>query len=326
MSITRLVVLDAACLTGAAIVQGLFDRGYPLDSVAMLTTADQAEQMITINDEDWPLQVVDDFVFRDSDLCLMTGDSELARTWVPQMLDAGARVIDDTAYSRTLDVPLLLPESSAAALQHAHIAVPCAISVALALIVGPLARKWSVTSAQVTTQQAVSGIGQSGIDGLVGEVRAMFNQFEHKVSVFRERIAFNLIPQIGALDADGWSDEERKIAREVPQLLDLPDLQVTASCIRVPVFFGHSGQVVLRFDEEVALADIQEVLGRAPGILLLDQKLPTPEYAVGTDSVLVGRVRQSAGDNCLHLAFAIDNIRRGAAFNTVELALLAVAA
>ena len=325
MNVLRLVVLDAATLTGTAILQGLFERGYPLDGVAMLTVAEHADQSVSIGDEEWPLSSVDDFDFRDSDVCLMSGDSDLAAQWVPRMRDAGARVIDDTSYSRTLDVPLLLPESPEAAMRHAHIAVPCAGSVALALILAPLAKAYGIGAVQVTTLQSVSGIGQAGIDGLVGEVRSMFNQFEHKASVFRERIAFNLIPQIGALDGGGWSQEEVKLAREVPLLLDLPDLQLTATCVRVPVFFGHSGTLTVQLQSEAKLHDIEQLLARAAGLGLLDKKLPTPEYAVGSDAVLVGRLRVSAADNCLHASFAIDNIRRGAAFNSVELALLAAA-
>lgn len=326
MNVLRLVVLDAASLTGTAILQGLFERGYPLDGVAMLTLADHADRTVSIGEEEWPLASIDDFDFRDSDVCLMTGDSDLARVWVPRMRDAGARVIDDTSYSRTLDVPLLLPESPEAAIRHAHIAVPCAGSVALALILAPLAKAYGIASVQVTTLQSVSGIGQAGIDGLVGEVRSMFNHFEHKASVFRERIAFNLIPQIGALDEAGWSQEEVKLAREVPLLLDMPDLQLTATCVRVPVFFGHSGTLAVQLQSETKLHDIEQLLARASGISLTDKKLPTPEYAVGSDTVLLGRLRLSASDNCLHACFAIDNIRRGAAFNCVELALLAAAA
>lgn len=325
MNVTRVVVFDAACLSGTAIVQGLHERGYPLDGVAMLTVAEHAEQLVSVADEDWPLQSIEDFDFRDTDLCLVSGDSELAARWVPRMRAAGARVIDDTAYSRTLDVPLLLPESAAAAVPHAHIAVPCAVSVAVALIVEPLLRQWPLTTVHVTTLQAVSGIGQAGIDGLAGEVRAMFNQFEHKASAFRERIAFNLIPQIGAIDDEGWSQEERKLQREVPLLLDLPDLVLHATCVRVPVFFGHSGTLSVQLAEPASLADVQQALTASPVLTLLDNKLPTPEYAVGSDNVLIGRLRFDASDNSVHLCFAIDNLRRGAAGNTVELALLALA-
>lgn len=326
MTVLRLVVLDAACLTGAAILQGLYERGYPLDGIAMLTVAENADQLASIGDEDWPLLSVDDFDFRDSDLCLVTGNSEMAARWVPRMRDAGARVIDDTAYSRTLDVPLLLPESPEAAIKHAHIAVPCAVSVALALILAPLAKAFGLGPVQVTTLQAVSGIGQAGIDGLVGEVRAMFNHFEHTLGTFRERIAFNLIPQIGALNDEGWSQEEMKLALEVPVLLNMPDLSISATCVRVPVFYGHSGNVVIALQNTATLKAIEEVLALASGLSLTDKKLPTPEYAIGSDAVLLGRLRLSAPDNCLHLCFSIDNIRRGAAFNSVELAMLAVAA
>lgn len=325
MNLTRVVVFDAACLSGTAIVQGLYDRGYPLDSVVMLTTAEQAEQLISIGEDDWPLQSIDDFDLRDSDLCLVSGDSELAATWVPRMREAGARVIDDTAYSRRLDVPLLLPESPVAALPHAHIAVPCAVSIAVALILAPLAQHWELDTVHVTTMQAVSGIGQAGIDGLAGEVRAMFNQFEHKASCFRERIAFNLIPQIGAVEDGGWSQEELKLQREVPVLLELPDLQLHATCVRVPVFFGHSGTLSVKLQQPASAAQIKQILAASPALSLLEDKLPTPEYAVGSDCVLLGRLRYSTSDNSVHLCYAIDNLRRGAASNTVELALLALA-
>lgn len=318
----RVVIFDAASLTGTAVAQGLYERGRPLDEVVFLTTPEHAEEMISVGEEDWPLLNIDDFDFRESDLCVVTGDAVAAARWVPVTRESGCSVIDDTAYSRGLDVPLLVPELNGAEYDGSHCAIPCAVSVALALILAPLKREFGVSMVQVTTLQSVSGVGQVGIDVLSKEVRNLFNHQEQEPSLFKERIAFNLLPQIGGLTVDGWAEEEVKIMRELPRLLESPDLMVSASCIRVPLFFGHSGTVAVQLENSASFKNVQEILDQSPGLLYLPIDPPTPERAIGRDQVVVGRLRvQDADKTWVYMHFAVDNIRRGAAFNSVEMVL-----
>lgn len=319
---TRIVIFDASSLTGIAAVQGLYDRGQPLDGVVLLCESERSGEMISVGEEDWPLQSIEDFDFKETDLCVMTGDSDLAARWVPVMRESGCAVIDDTAYSRQLDVPLLVPELNGVDYTGAHCAIPCAVSVALALILAPLNQAFGVSMVQVTTMQSVSGIGQVGIDTLAQEVRNLFNHQEQEPSLFKERIAFNLLPQIGASSTEGWSTEEIKIMHELPRLLEAPDLLVSASCIRVPLFFGHSGTLAIQLETPASLKKIQDILEQSAGVLYLPIDPPTPERAIGRDQVVVGRLRtQESEKTWAYVHFSVDNIRRGAAFNSVEMIL-----
>ncbi len=318
----RVVIFDAASLTGIAVAQGLYDRGRPLDGVVFLTTSEHAEEMISVGEEDWPLLNIEDFDFRESDICVVTGDATAAARWVPVMRESGCAVIDDTAYSRNLDVPLLVPELNGADYDGSHCAIPCAVSVALALILVPLNREFGISMVQVTTLQSVSGVGQAGIDALSKEVRNLFNHQEQESSIFKERIAFNILPQIGELAAEGWSEEEVKIMRELPRLLESPDLLVSASCIRAPMFFGHSGTLAVLLENPASLKNVQEILDQSAGVLYLPKDPPTPERAIGRDQVVLGRLRvQDTDKTWVYAHFSIDNIRRGAALNSVEMVL-----
>ena len=318
----RIAILDAVTPTGEAACQLLAEHGIAAEQVVAVTAAESTQSVVAYGDDELPLQEATDVEWSDIDAVIVTGDEAMAAHWVPLLLEAGCRIVDDTAASRHV-APLLLPEwldAHPIPAEARRIAVPCALSAGLALVLKPLQQQCGVSNLMVTTQQSVSGAGRAGMDALATEVRQLFNGLPLDASPFPARIAFNLIPQIGALDAAGWANEERKLMHEVPHLLDMPELQVAATCVLVPVFFGHSATFSVRLHEPRALEELKALWRKTPGVLVLDDELPTPDRVVGVDEVVLGRLRVTE-DGWLHGWLSLDNLRRGAAVNSVRLLL-----
>jgi aspartate-semialdehyde dehydrogenase len=285
-------------------------------------------------------------VFDGVDVAMFDVPDEVSGQWAPVAAAHGAVAVDNSgSFRMDPDVPLVVPEvnpADAAKRPKGIIANPNCTTLSLIVAVAALHREFGLEEMSVASYQAASGAGQSGIDTLytqldkVGGTRALGQRAgDIRAAVgdlgpFPAPLAMNVVPWAGSLKDDGWSSEELKIRNESRKILGLPGLRVSATCVRVPVITTHSVAVHAVFGQEVERAQAQRALSEAPGVVLTDDpergEFPTPADAVGTDPTWVGRVRRSLDDpNALDLFVCGDNLRKGAALNTAQIAELVAA-
>jgi len=267
--------------------------------------------------------------FSDVDICLMSAGSSVAKEWAPKVAAAGAVVIDNSSYWRyEADVPLVVPEVNAAALgdfrKRRIIANPNCSTAQLVVALKPLHDKATIKRVVVATYQSVSGAGKEAMDELFTQTKAVFTLGDIEAKKFPKRIAFNLIPHIDVFMEDGFTREEWKMVAETKKILD-PKIKLTATCVRVPVFIGHSEAVNIEFEHPITADEAREVLRAAPGVLVIDKREPggyvTPYECAGEDATYVSRIREDATvENGLVLWCVTDNLRKGAALNAVQIA------
>jgi aspartate-semialdehyde dehydrogenase len=286
-------------------------------------------------------------VFDGVDVAMFDVPDEVSAQWAPVAAEQGAIVVDNSgAFRMDPDVPLVVPEVNARAARtrpKGIVANPNCTTLSMIVAVGSLHAELGLTELVAASYQAASGVGQAGIDTLHDQIQKVAGNRElgtHPGDVrrvigddlgpFVAPLAFNVIPWAGSLKDDGWSSEELKIRNESRKILDLPQLRVSATCVRVPVVTTHSVAVHAVFQREVTADGAWEILRNAPGVVLYDDpsrgEFPTPADAVGTDPTWVGRVRRSLDDpNALELFVCGDNLRKGAALNTAQIAELVAA-
>jgi aspartate-semialdehyde dehydrogenase len=285
--------------------------------------------------------------FAGVDVAMFDVPDEVSLEWAPQAAAQGAVVVDNSgAFRMDADVPLVVPEVNAEAARRRPrgiIASPNCTTLSMIVVVGTLHRVFGLESLVVASYQAASGAGRAGVETLhdqlqkvagnrelgsrAGDVRRVIGD---ELGPFPAPLAMNVVPWAGSLRDGGWSSEELKVRDESRKILGLPDLAVSATCVRVPVITAHSLAVHARFGQDVDLVQAREVLRDAPGVVLLDDpaagEYPTPADVVGTDPTWVGRVRRSLDDTqALELFVCGDNLRKGAALNTAQVAELVAA-
>ena len=265
----------------------------------------------------------------DVDICLMSAGSSVAKEWAPKIAAAGAVVIDNSSCWRyDADVPLIVPEVNAAAIadfrKRGIIANPNCSTAQLVVALKPLHDKATIKRVVVATYQSMSGAGKDAMDELFAQTKAVFTLGDIEAKKFPKRIAFNLIPHIDAFMEDGYTREEWKMVAETKKILD-PKIKLTATCVRVPVFIGHSEAVNVEFEQPITADEAREVLRAAPGVLVIDKReaggYVTPYESAGEDATYVSRIREDATvENGLSLWCVSDNLRKGAALNAVQIA------
>jgi aspartate-semialdehyde dehydrogenase len=333
-ALPRIAVVGVSSLIGAAVIDELRARKVPMSELHALD--DQRSVAASVNDEAEKLTVGDvaTFDFSRVDLAFFCGRAALSERYA-QAAAAHAWVIDGSAAFRSRDdVPLVAADVNPAVLDSVGsrglIALPGSASVALATALAPLHQLAGLLRVEVATYQAVSGSGRGAMDELAGETVAMLSGKTARGRAFGRQIAFNVIPQVDALEADGVSREERRLWEETRRVLDLPGLSVNATAVRVPVFFGHSLAVHASFERAIGLGEALHVLRRGTGISVIDAEsaaeFPTPAtLAIAPDQVYVGRVRGDlTRDRGLNFWVVADNVRKCAAHNAVSVAQILV--
>ncbi|MEP6883345.1 MAG: aspartate-semialdehyde dehydrogenase [Gammaproteobacteria bacterium] len=335
----RVAVVGVSSLIGEAVIDELrarkmtFAELHALDderSVGRSVMGDEGVESAKA----LPVSDVAAFDFSRVDLVFFCGRSALSERYA-EAAAAHAWVIDGSAaFRERADVPLVVADVNAAALQavgaRGLIALPGSASVALATALAPLHSLAGLERAEVATYQAVSGSGRGAMEELAGETVAMLSGKKARGRAFGRQIAFNVIPQVDILDADGASREERRLWQETRRVLELPHLEVNATAVRVPVFFGHSLAVHAHFSRPVSAAEAAVVLQRGTGISLIEaastMEFPTPaELAVAPDKVYVGRLRADlTRERALNFWVVADNVRKCAAHNAVSVAYILV--
>lgn len=328
-----LALVGATGTVGRTVLEVLDDHEEAISALRPIASPSSAGTTLSFRGDDVVVQAPKEGVFAGCDVAIFCAGPAVSREWAPLAWAEGCAVVDDSpAFRMEPDVPLVVPEVNPEALagQTARgiVSSPSSNATALAMALAPLRAAAGLRRAVVTTLQSVSGLGQAGVEALEREARDLLNLREpDPPSRFPHRIAFNAIPQVGAFADGGGTEEEAKIARETRKILGDPEVEIAATCVRVPVFFGHSAAVNLSTRRKLSAADARELLRKAPGVKVVDDPAqrvyPMPVLVANEDAVLVGRIREDPSqENGLDLFLAIENTRKGAATNAVQLARL----
>jgi aspartate-semialdehyde dehydrogenase len=329
----RVVVVGATGNVGREMLNILAEREFPLDEVAAVASARSTGDVIDFGDSGRELKVrnIDHFDFAGWDMALFAAGSAASKQHAPRAAAAGCTVIDNSSLFRMdPDVPLIVPEVNAAAIDGYRrkniIANPNCSTAQMVVALKPLHDAAGIRRVVVSTYQSVSGAGKAGMDELFEQSRNIFVGDSAEAKTFPKQIAFNVIPHAGDFLDDGSTSEEWKLVVETKKILDAK-IKVSATCVRVPVFVGHSEAINIEFEKEISAEEAQAILREAPGIMLVDKRedggYVTPIECVGEYATYVSRVREDPTvDNGLSLWVVSDNLRKGAALNAVQIAEL----
>jgi aspartate-semialdehyde dehydrogenase len=325
----KLAVVGATGNVGRQMLEILAERAFPADEVVPLASRKSLGVEVSFGDKTLKARALDHCDFSDIDICLISAGSAVSKEWSPRIAAQGAVVIDNSSCWRyDADVPLVVPEVNADALAHFRkrgiIANPNCSTAQLALVLKPLHERAGIKRVVVATYQSVSGAGKEAMDELFSQTKAVYTAGAIESKKFPKRIAFNLIPQIDSFMEDGFTREEWKMVVETKKIVD-PKIKLVATCVRVPVFIGHSEAVNIEFKEPLTADEARDILRRAPGLVVIDKHeaggYVTPYECVGEDATYVSRVREdSTVENGLALWCVSDNLRKGAALNAVQIA------
>jgi aspartate-semialdehyde dehydrogenase len=325
----KVAVVGATGNVGRAMMDVLDERKFPADEVVALASRRSQGTEVSYGDRTLKCKVLDNYDFSDVDICLMSAGSTVSKEWSPKIAAKGAVVIDNSSCWRyDSDVPLIVPEVNADAVagfrKKGIIANPNCSTAQLVVALKPLHDKAKIKRVVVATYQSVSGAGKEAMDELFSQTKSVFSLEEFEATKFPKRIAFNVIPQIDVFMEDGYTKEEWKMVAETKKILD-PKIKLTATCVRVPVFIGHSEAVNIEFEHPITADEARDILRNAPGCLVIDKHEPggyaTPYEAAGEDATYISRIREDGTvENGLSLWCVSDNLRKGAALNAVQIA------
>ena len=321
-------VVGATGAVGREMLSTLEARDFPAAKVIALASARSAGTTVPFNGGELPVQELTTDSFKGVDLALFSAGGGTSEKFAPHAVKAGCVVVDNSSAWRMDDrCPLVVPEVNPQALagHKGIIANPNCSTIQMVVALQPLHKAAGIVRVVVSTYQAVSGTGQKAITELETQVRQMFNMVEPEAKVYPHRIAFNCLPQIDVFLDNGYTKEEMKMVRETIKIMGDPSIKVTATTVRVPVFYGHSESLNVEFAKSLSAKEARAILSVAPGVIVLDnpaEKIyPMPIQAAGEDEVFVGRIREDESrPNCLNMWVVSDNIRKGAALNAVQIA------
>ena len=330
----KIAVAGATGNVGREMLNILEERGFPADEIVPLASRRSVGSEVSYGDTTLKVRALESYDFSDTDLCLMSAGGSVSKEWSPKIGRQGCVVIDNSsAWRYDADVPLVVPEVNPDAVEGFTrkniIANPNCSTAQLVVALKPLHERAKIKRVVVATYQSVSGAGKDGMDELFTQTRAVFVADPVEAKKFTKRIAFNVIPHIDVFMEDGSTKEEWKMVAETKKMLD-PKIKLTATCVRVPVFIGHSEAVNIEFEKPITAEEAREILREAPGCLVVDKAedggYVTPIEAAGDDATFISRIREdSTLDNALNMWVVSDNLRKGAALNTIQIAELLVA-
>lgn len=330
----KIAVMGATGAVGREVLTTLSERGFDINDITVLASSRSAGTKVSFGEEgELTVQNLANFDFKGIDIVLSSPGGAVSAEYSPKAAAAGAVVIDNTSHFRMdPDVPLIVPEVNPEALagykKRNIIANPNCSTIQMVHVLKPLHELGLIKRVVVSTYQAVSGSGKDAMDELFNQTRGIFVNDPVKKECFTKQIAFNVIPHIDVFMEDGYTKEEWKMMVETKKILD-PKIKVTATCVRVPVFIGHSEAVSIEFEKEVTVEQAREALKETPGITVIDYRQDegyvTPQEAQGEDATFVSRIRvDPTVDNGLSLWVVADNLRKGAALNAVQIAELLI--
>ena len=326
----KVAIVGATGNVGREMLNVLADRKFPISELVPLASRRSLGKEVSFGDKTLKCQDLENFDFKGTDICLMSAGSSVSKDWSPRIGAQGTVVIDNSSYWRyDQDVPLVVPEVNADAIagytKKNIIANPNCSTAQMVVVLKPLHDAATIKRVVVSTYQSVSGAGKEAMDELWHQTKGKYVPGQEVDSKkFPKQIAFNCIPHIDVFMEDGYTKEEWKMLVETKKILD-PKIKVTATCVRVPVFVGHSESLNIEFAKPISPEEAREILRRAPGIQVIDKREPggyiTPVEAAGEYATFVSRIREDATvENGLALWIVSDNLLKGAALNAVQIA------
>jgi aspartate-semialdehyde dehydrogenase len=325
----KVAVVGATGNVGREMLNILAEREFPADELFAIASRRSMGVEVSYGDHRLKCRDLEQFDFRGVDFALMSAGSAVSKDWSPQIGAQGCVVIDNSSCWRyDPDVPLVVPEVNADAVEGFTkkniVANPNCSTAQLVVVLKPLHDRAKIKRVVVATYQSVSGAGKEAMDELWDQTKGIFVTEPPEPKKFTKQIAFNVIPHIDVFLDDGSTKEEWKMSAETKKILD-PKIKLTATCVRVPVFVGHSEAVNVEFEEPIAAEEARKILREAPGVLVVDKQEPggyvTPIECVGDYATFVSRIREDQTlDNGLSFWVVSDNLRKGAALNTVQIA------
>ena len=325
----KVAVVGATGNVGREMLGILAERSFPADEVVALASRRSQGSEVSYGEETLKVKALEHYDFSDIDICLMSAGSAVSKEWSPKIARAGAVVIDNSSCWRyDSDVPLVVPEVNADAVEGFRkkgiIANPNCSTAQLVVVLKPLHDKATITRVVVATYQSVSGAGKEAMDELFAQTKSIYVLDEITPKKFPKRIAFNVIPHCDVFMEDGFTKEEWKMVAETKKIVD-PKIKLVATCVRVPVFIGHSEAVTIEFANPITVDEARELLRNAPGCVVVDKRedggYVTPFETAGEDATYVSRIREDPTiDNGLVLWCVSDNLRKGAALNAIQIA------
>ena len=330
MKTYTVAVLGATGAVGQEMIKVLQERNFPVGKLVPLASARSAGKTVKFRGEDVTIQEATDTAFRGMDIVLGAAENDIAKKFAPAIVASGAVFVDNSsAFRLNPEVPLIVPEVNPEAVKNHKgiISNPNCSTIITVTAVNALNTIAPIRTMTASTYQAVSGAGAGGPIELMNEVEALREGKTYEPKVFSHQIAFNLIPQIGGEQFEGYTSEEMKMQNEGRKIMHLPKLKVSCTCVRVPVVRSHSISVSCHFDVPVTVEQAREVIAKAPGCKLVDdlknKQYPMPLDTSDQDIVFVGRIRPDlTDDNGLCLWCCGDQVRKGAATNAIQIAEL----
>ena len=325
-------VLGATGAVGQEMIRILQERNFPVGTLLPLSSARSAGKTIRFRDEDVTVREATEEAFQGVDIVLGAAEADIARKFAPAIRAAGAVFVDNSsAFRLDPQVPLIVPEINPQDVKNHHgiLSNPNCSTIITMVAVNSLGKLSPIRTMTATTFQAVSGAGAGGPVELEQEIEAKYQGKDYTPKVFPYPIAYNVIPQIGGEQYEGYTSEEMKMQNEGRKILHLPELRVSCTCVRVPVIRSHSISVSLHFDRHISVEEARQAIAKAPGCKLVDdlpnKRYPMPLETSDQDIVFVGRIRQDlTDDKGLCLWCCGDQVRKGAATNTIQIAELLV--
>jgi aspartate-semialdehyde dehydrogenase len=324
----NVAILGATGAVGQEMLKILKERNFPINNLKLLASKRSAGTIVEFDGKEYLIEEALESSFENIDIVLCAAENDISRELSPAAVKAGAVVVDNSSEFRLHDdVPLVVPEVNAEDVKDHNgiISNPnCSTTIALTAI-NELNKYAKIKRMIVTTYQAVSGAGVNGIKELDKQIKDISEGKEAVISTFQHQIAYNVIPQIGSFNEEGYSQEEMKLQNEGRKILHNPDLRVNCTCVRVPVYRSHSESITIETEREITPEKARELLSKAEGVKLIDdlenKKYPMPLDSSEQDLIYVGRVRKDiSSENSLVLWCCGDQVRKGAATNAVQIA------
>lgn len=327
-------VVGATGAVGSEMVKILGERNFPVKKLKLLASERSAGSTIEFKGEEIKVEVLKEGVFRDVDIALFSAGGSVSKEFAPIAAREGAVVIDNSsAFRMEPDVPLVVPEVNPHRIadykNRGIISNPNCSTIQMVVVLKPIHDAARIKRVVVSTYQAVSGTGRRAIRELEDQVRAIFSFKPVEVNVYPHQIAFNCLPHIDVFFDDYYTKEEHKMMFETRKIMEDDSIKVTATTVRVPVFYGHSESVNLELERKLTREEVIDILSKAPGVVVEDDPknnvYPMPVNAAGKDEVFVGRIREDdTVEYGINLWIVADNIRKGAALNAVQIAEILV--
>lgn len=326
----NVAILGATGAVGKTMIRVLEERNFPVNQIKFLASERSAGKEVEYYGLKYKVEPVSEEAFEGIDIALFSAGGERSKKWAPIAVSKGAVVIDNSsAFRMDPEVPLVVPEVNPEDVKwhKGIIANPNCSTIQMVVALYPIHKVKKIKRIVVATYQAVSGAGATAMSDLENETRAFFEGKYYYPQALPHHIAFNVIPRIDSFEPNGYTKEELKMINETRKIMHEPDIKVSPTCVRVPVFVGHSEVVTIETELPISSQEAKEILMNAPGVIVEDDPVnnvyPVPIEVAGKDDVFVGRIRKDIGfENGLSMWIVGDNLRKGAATNAVQIAQL----